>query len=117
MPHVLDHLYTALHCSRCPLLACHMHLPCKPHMLEAKRVLACIQLKIKYGIKLHASNSTLIGYADASYGPKPDRKSVTGYIMSSCGPIAWKSGRQTVVAQSSMEAEYIAASTATKEKL
>lgn len=47
-----------------------------------------------------------------------DFKSTTGYvIMLNNGPICWRSRKQTVVAKSSAEAEYIAASTCAQEVL
>ena len=52
------------------------------------------------------------GYVDASLGTDPDdSKSQTGYVfMLNGGAISWRSSKQSVVAQSSMESEYIAAS-------
>jgi hypothetical protein len=49
------------------------------------------------------------GYVDASFGSDPDdSKSQTGYVfMLNGGAISWRSGKQSVVAQSSMESEYI----------
>ena len=50
------------------------------------------------------------GYVDASLGTDPDdSKSQTGYVfMLNGGTISWRSGKQSVVALSSMEFEYIA---------
>ena len=55
-------------------------------------------------------------YTDAEYGSNTDhRRSRMGYIiMLNGGPVEWKSSFQKIVAQSSMESEYIAASEATK---
>jgi len=52
----------------------------------------------------------LLGYADADYQNCPDtRKSITGYVFHLGGsPIDWRSHRQSVVAQSTTEAEYVA---------
>ena len=57
------------------------------------------------------------GYVDASLGTDPDdSKSQTGYVfMLNGGAISWRSGKQSVVAQSSMESEYIAACEASNE--
>src|SRR5436189_3075653 len=47
-----------------------------------------------------------------------DRKSTTGYIfMMNGGPISWASRKQTTVALSTIEAEYMALSDATREML
>lgn len=59
----------------------------------------------------------LIGYSDADWGGCHDsRRSTTGTIlMHHGGPIAWGSRRQSCVSQSTVEAEYVAASGTTKE--
>ena len=46
----------------------------------------------------------MVGYADANY----DARSTTGYVLFMGGPIAWRSALQRSVAQSTMEAEYMA---------
>jgi hypothetical protein len=58
-----------------------------------------------------------IGYSDASFATDPDdRKSTSGYVfILANGPISWQSNKQTTVALSTMEAEYIALSEAAKE--
>jgi hypothetical protein len=58
-----------------------------------------------------------IGFCDASYAADPDdRKSTSGYIFFLAnGPISWQSVKQSTVALSTMEAEYIALSEAAKE--
>jgi hypothetical protein len=63
------------------------------------------------------TSPTLIGYADADWGGDPEtRRSTTGYVFKSFGgPIAWKSKRQTTVALSTTEAEYMATTDAAKE--
>jgi hypothetical protein len=69
------------------------------------------KLGVKYcagrGIKLE-----LIGYSDSDMaGDKVDRKSTSGMIyFLSNGVVCWQSAKQKVVALSSCEAEYIAAS-------
>jgi hypothetical protein len=57
------------------------------------------------------------GYCDASFGTDPDdRKSQTGYVFSlNGGAVSWKSCKQSCIAQSTMEAEYMAASEAANE--
>ncbi|GMF45058.1 unnamed protein product [Phytophthora fragariaefolia] len=50
------------------------------------------------------------GYCDSDWGNDPDtRKSVTGYVHCIAGgAISWASRRQSIVAQSTAEAEYVA---------
>ena len=53
------------------------------------------------------------GYADAAYANVNDLKSMSGYVfMAAGGAIMWKSRKQTVIALSSTEAEYVALSEA-----
>ena len=68
-----------------------------------------------------AGSSLTIGpvYTDANWGGDlDDRKSTSGMVakMNGCA-VSWKSKKQTVVAQSSTEAEYIATGEAVKETL
>ena len=61
--------------------------------------------------------SSLVGYADADWGGNSmDRKSYSGFIffIGNC-PVSWESRKQSCVALSSTEAEYVALSEASKE--
>ena len=49
-----------------------------------------------------------ISYSDADFANEDDRRSVSGYVIYGTAPIAWASKKQTTVAQSTCEAEYIA---------
>jgi hypothetical protein len=66
-----------------------------------------VYTKGEAGLKLH-------GYSDSDHaGDIDDRKSTSGMVFYlGCNPISWCSQKQKVVALSSCEAEYIAASTA-----
>jgi len=59
----------------------------------------------------------LLAYYDVDHGSDPtDRKSVTGFcIFLSDSLIFWKSKKQSIVSQSSTEAEYRAMTSTTKE--
>ena len=58
----------------------------------------------------------LHGYADAAFANADDHKSTTGCVfLGSGGAITWKSKKQTVIALSSTEAEYVALSEAGRE--
>jgi len=61
----------------------------------------------------------LVGYTDSDFGGDPkDRKSTSGYIiLMEKDPICWQSKKQTVVATSTCEAEYIAMAECTKKAL
>ncbi|MBA3284506.1 MAG: hypothetical protein H0U27_05530 [Nitrosopumilus sp.] len=73
-------------------------------------------LKLKYS--KNKENKTT-GYSDASYAEnRKDRKSTSGYIfLKANGAISWKSKKQPIVSLSSMEAEYIALTSAAKEAM
>src|SRR5436305_6670002 len=59
----------------------------------------------------------LFGFTDSDWaGDKDTRKSTSGFLFTLCA-ISWKSTKQSVVATSSTEAEYIACSEAAKEAL
>ncbi|KAK8491402.1 hypothetical protein V6N11_073728 [Hibiscus sabdariffa] len=57
------------------------------------------------------------GYTDGSFQTdKDDSRSQSGFVFClNGGPVSWKSSKQDTVADSKTEAEYIAASEATKE--
>lgn len=59
----------------------------------------------------------LVCYSDADYaGDVVDRKSTSGYVcMLGGATVCWRSERQSVVATSTTEAEYVAAAEAVKE--
>ena len=61
----------------------------------------------------------LTGYSDADWaGDINTRRSTTGHVFRLCGgAVSWQSKRQRTVAQSSVEAEYMAAASATKEAI
>jgi hypothetical protein len=56
------------------------------------------------------------GYTDSNFENKEDFKSQSAYVFSlNGGAISWRSSKQSTIADSSTEAEYIAASDAAKE--
>lgn len=87
---------------------------------ELKRVVR--YLKGTIHLKLHlgdGSNESLTGYADANWAEdRTDRKSNSGYIFKIYGAtVSWGCRKQTCVALSSTEAEFIALSDACKEAI
>ena len=92
--------------------------PSNDHWTGVKRVLRYIQGTLKYGLRfIHSDDFTLLGYSDSDWaGDKDSRKSTSGYIFTLGGsPISWRSTKQSVVALSTTEAEYIALSQAAQE--
>ena len=90
------------------------------HWRATKKVLRYLQ-----GTKDHmltyrrTSNLEVVGYLDSDYaGCKDTRKSTFGYLfLLADGAISWKSGKQSVIATSTMEAEFIACFEATVQSL
>ena len=88
------------------------------HLTAVKRIFRYLKGTINLGLKYERSDdSSLIGFSDADWaGDMDNRHSTTGnlFVMSG-GAISWLSRKQTVVALSTTEAEYVALSTATQE--
>ena len=82
-----------------------------------KRVLRYVKGTEDYELlyKKGKSNEELIGYSDSDFaGDCHDRKSTSGHIFFfGAMAVSWSSQKQSIVALSSYEAEYIAATTAT----
>lgn len=96
-----------------------MQSPNQEDWIAVKRIFRYLQGSKCLGLIFRSNNKELEGYSDASYAPKIDkRKSTSGYVfMMAGGAITWKSNRQSVVALSTTEAEYIAMAGAVKESL
>ncbi|KAM1015922.1 hypothetical protein ACFX2A_046661 [Malus domestica] len=85
--------------------------PGEAHWISAKKVLRYLQrtknFMLVYG---NGESLELEGYTDSDLaGDIDDRKSTGGYIfMLNGGAVSWKSAKQTVIATSTMEAEFVA---------
>ncbi|XP_059306525.1 secreted RxLR effector protein 161-like [Lycium ferocissimum] len=82
------------------------------HMKAAKRVIRYVKGTLDYGVKFSKSqNFKLQGYSDSDWaGSVDDMKSTSGYCFSlGSGCFSWCSKKQDIVAQSTAEAEFIAA--------
>ena len=93
--------------------------PRESQWMGAKRVFRHVRGTENLGIEFEKCESTpeLLGYSDADWGAcKDSRKSTSGFVFQLCGgAISWSSRKQTVVATSTCEAEYIALLEACKE--
>ena len=88
-------------------------------MQGAKRILRYLQGTINMKIIYEANENRVEGFVDADWvGNMLDRNSYTGFVffIGNC-PITWQSSKQSCVALSSMETEYIALSEAVKETI
>lgn len=97
--------------------------PSEDHVVAAKRILRYLKSTSNYSITYFRDSSTtshyIRAYTDADYaGDLNTAKSTTGFIFYLAnGPISWKSKLQTIIAQSTTEAEYIAINTCAKEAI
>jgi hypothetical protein len=98
--------------------------PLMMHLTAAKRALrylnATKNLKLCFTGTTDSNDISLLGFTDSDWaGNLTNRKSVGGCLFSigQAAPIHWISKTQTVVALSTLEAEYIACSSATREAI
>jgi len=101
-------------------LAQHSQSPTEYHWIAIKRVLRYINGTKNHGILYDRSLPiNLKGYSDSDWaGCRNSRKSTSGYIfLVAGGAVSWRSKRQTCVALSSCEAEYVAMCLATRESI
>jgi transposase InsO family protein len=109
------------------VLSRFMSCPRVPHLQAAKRVLRYIAKNpaagiIFYGRRLEENRSPILTssvYSDADFAGDPVmRKSTTGVVFTvNRAPILWRSKLQSIVAQSTCEAEFVAAAMAVREVL
>ena len=97
--------------------------PTPTHAQALKRLLRYLRGTIDRRITYAASGAIdsqpkLVGYCDADWGGGPGCRSVTGYVfILAGGAISWQSKKQKTVALSTVEAEYMATTQATKEAI
>ncbi|XP_073152551.1 secreted RxLR effector protein 161-like [Henckelia pumila] len=95
-----------------------MSKPCESHFIAAKRILRYIKGTLNFGL-LYKKNSSflLTGFVDVDWADYVnDRRSTTGYCFNTgSAAITWCSKKQSTVALSSCEAEYVDATMATQE--
>lgn len=92
--------------------------PGKAHWKAVKRILAYLHKTKDFGLHFDGkNNNSLIGYCDADYaGCLATRRSTSGVLFINLGgTVSWSSRRQRCTAQSTTEAEFVAASEAAKE--
>ena len=92
--------------------------PGREHWIAAKRVFRYLQKTKDLMLTYRKSdNLEIIGYSDSDYNKCLDtNRSTSGYVfMLAGGAISWKSAKQSLIASSTMEAEYIACFMACKQ--
>ena len=100
-------------------LASYTANPSLKHATALKRVLHYLSGTRTYGITYHRVpklSNLFYGFADAAYANADDYKSTSGYVfITGGGAITWRSKKQSTIALSSTEAEYVALSEAACE--
>jgi hypothetical protein len=96
-----------------------MENPSIEHWNTIKRILRYIKGTSDVALCYRGSEFTIRGYVDSNFaGDLKKRKSTTGYMfIITEGAMSWVSKLQTVVALSTTEAEYMAATQAYKEAI
>jgi len=92
--------------------------PRSVHLVAVKHVLRYLKGTVDYGLRYEANQKfNLQGYVDSDWaGSAADRKSTSGCCFSmGSGVISWFSRKQSCVALSTAEAEYVAACSASCE--
>ena len=102
------------------LLSRFMHCASEIHFQAAKRIVRYIKGTTNYGIRyIYCQNFKLLGYSDSDWaGSVDDMRSTTGFCFSfGSGVFSWCSKKQDVIAQSTAEAEYAAATAAVNQAI
>ncbi|RRC42244.1 transposon Pol polyprotein [Escherichia coli] len=93
--------------------------PGEPHWVAVKNILKYLRRTKDMFLVFGGSEDeiSVTGYSDASFQTdRDDFRSQSGYVFTlNGGAISWKSSKQDTIADSTTEAEYIAASDAAKE--
>jgi len=92
------------------------------HLEAAKHILHYLKGTVDFRLvlgKQQNSNFNLVGWTDSNWGQDPDdQHSVSGFAFNVAGGcISWLSKKQSTVATSLVEAEYVALATTTKEAI
>ncbi|RVW81995.1 Retrovirus-related Pol polyprotein from transposon TNT 1-94 [Vitis vinifera] len=93
------------------MLGRYLSNPGMNHWKKAKRVMRYLQRTKDCMLTYHrSSHLEIVGYSDSDFaGCLDSRRSTSGYIfMLAGGAVSWKSVKQTLIASSTMEAEFIA---------
>ena len=94
--------------------------PTFTHLKAARQTMGYLHATKHYRITYSsAKNLNIYGFADANWGGCLDsRRSTTGYLfLINNGAVSWTSHRQSTVALSTMEAEYMSLSDASREAI
>ena len=93
--------------------------PGQEHWKALKRILAYLRKTLNYGLLFGGGDDELYDYCDADYaGDLGNRRSTSGAVFTlHNGPVSWFSRRQSCVALSTTESEFISAAEGAKEAI
>lgn len=91
-------------------LSRYTHSPNKDHWCALMRLLRYLRGTMDWGLCYVGFPAVLEGYCDANWvSDKDEVSSTSAYVFTLCGVvISWKSAKQTCIARSTMESEFIA---------
>lgn len=97
----------------------HLANPGPQHIKLARRILRYLRSTSHLKLTYKGNLGALKGYTDADWaGCRDTRRSTAGYLFNiGSGAISWQSKRQSVVALSTCEAEFMGQTQATKEAI
>jgi hypothetical protein len=95
-----------------------MQNPGRPHWEAVKRVFRYLKGTRDMTLVIGGTGKGLEAFSDADWASQEHRHSISGYVFTiGGGAVSWSSKKQAIVALSTTEAEYIAATHAAKEAL
>ncbi|KAL0383167.1 UNVERIFIED_CONTAM: Secreted RxLR effector protein [Sesamum calycinum] len=91
--------------------------PSKDHLKGLIRIRRYLKYTSNYGLHYTKYPAVIEGYSDANWiSDNKDTKSTSGYVFTiGGGAVSWKSSKQTCIARSTMEFEFIALDKAGEE--
>ena len=107
-PDIAFAVSTVAKCSTCPT---------KEHWTAVKRIMRYLKGTIHLGLFYGKGDPTCVGYSDAHWGgDSDDHKSTSGFLFQLGGTVVtWHSKKQSCVALSTAEAEYMALASAAQD--
>lgn len=100
------------------ILSQFMRDPAQEHWEAAKRAIRYIKGTKNLKLTLGTTSQGIEAFVDADWASQPHRHSISGYVVLLHGsPVAWSARKQSLIALSTAEAEYIALTSVAREIL